>query len=36
MAFVDEEHWNGFLSCVDDLIYTERVRSALQILVGPV
>lgn len=31
MAFLDTEHWNGFLDCVGDLIYHERVLSMREI-----
>ena len=27
MVFLSEENWSGFLSCVDDLLVTEEVRS---------
>ncbi|MGN8876334.1 HD domain-containing protein [Pseudoflavonifractor sp. HCP28S3_F10] len=27
MVFLSEENWSGFLSCVDDLLGTEEVRS---------
>ena len=31
MAFLDTELWNGFLDCVGDLIYHERVLSMREI-----